>query len=223
MASVGGNMDIKNPLYKNQGIHVVLALFTTENGKVKVFLIKRKNQPFKDKWTLVGGACYNNEDVDSAMKREMYEKAGLKNINYRMFNVYSKPDRSPVCRMIAIAYIGVIDSSRVKFLKETTKTQDADWFLIDRIPNLGYDHQEILEDAIEYLKKQIFDTTILKDLFPKYFTLPQLHKTYESILNKNIDRRNFRKRLLQQNIIIETGKLEEIAGKKPSKLYMFAN
>jgi len=223
MASVGGNMDIKNPLYKNQGIHVVLALFTTENGKVKVFLIKRKNQPFKDKWILVGGACYNNEDVDSAMKREMYEKAGLKNINYRMFNVYSKPDRSPVCRMIAIAYIGVIDSSRVKFLKETTKTQDADWFLIDRIPNLGYDHQEILEDAIEYLKKQIFDTTILKDLFPKYFTLPQLHKTYESILNKNIDRRNFRKRLLQQNIIIETGKLEEIAGKKPSKLYMFAN
>ncbi len=223
MASVGGNMDIKNPLYKNQGIHVVLALFTTENGKVKVFLIKRKNQPFKGKWILVGGACYNNEDVDSAMKREMYEKAGLKNINYRMFNVYSKPDRSPVCRMIAIAYIGVIDSSRVKFLKETTKTQDADWFLIDRIPNLGYDHQEILEDAIEYLKKQIFDTTILKDLFPKYFTLPQLHKTYESILNKNIDRRNFRKRLLQQNIIIETGKLEEIAGKKPSKLYMFAN
>lgn len=223
MASVGGNMDIKNPLYKNQGIHVVLALFTTENGKVKVFLIKRKNQPFKDKWILIGGACYNNEDVDSAMKREMYEKAGLKNINYRMFNVYSKPDRSPVCRMIAIAYIGVIDSSRVKFLKETTKTQDADWFLIDRIPNLGYDHQEILEDAIEYLKKQIFDTTILKDLFPKYFTLPQLHKTYESILNKNIDRRNFRKRLLQQNIIIETGKLEEIAGKKPSKLYMFAN
>lgn len=216
-------MDIKNPLYKNQGIHVVLALFTTENGKVKVFLIKRKNQPFKDKWILVGGACYNNEDIDSAMKREMYEKAGLKNINYRMFNVYSKPDRSPVCRMIAIAYIGVIDSSRVKFLKETTKTQDADWFLIDRIPNLGYDHQEILEDAIEYLKKQIFDTTILKDLFPKYFTLPQLHKTYESILNKNIDRRNFRKRLLQQNIIIETGKLEEIAGKKPSKLYMFAN
>lgn len=216
-------MDIKNPLYKNQGIHVVLALFTTENGKVKVFLIKRKNQPFKGKWILVGGACYNNEDVDSAMKREMYEKAGLKNINYRMFNVYSKPDRSPVCRMIAIAYIGVIDSSRVKFLKETTKTQDADWFLIDRIPNLGYDHQEILEDAIEYLKKQIFDTTILKDLFPKYFTLPQLHKTYESILNKNIDRRNFRKRLLQQNIIIETGKLEEIAGKKPSKLYMFAN
>lgn len=223
MASVGGNMDIKNPLYKNQGIHVVLALFTTENGKVKVFLIKRKNQPFKDKWILVGGACYNNEDVDSAMKREMYEKAGLKNINYRMFNVYSKPDRSPVCRMIAIAYIGVIDSSRVKFLKETTKTQDADWFLIDRIPNLGYDHQEILEDAIKYLKKQIFDTTILKDLFPKYFTLPQLHKTYESILNKNIDRRNFRKRLLQQNIIFETGKLEEIAGKKPSKLYMFAN
>ncbi len=216
-------MDIKNPLYKNQGIHVVLALFTAEEGKVKVFLIKRKNQPFKDKWILLGGACYNNEDVDSAMKREMLEKAGLKNIKFKMFNVYSKPDRSPVCRMIAIAYIGVIDANRVKFLKETTKTQDADWFLIDRIPNLGYDHQEILGDAIEFLKGQIFDTNILKDLFPKYFTLPSLHKAYESILNKHVDRRNFRKRLLQKNIIIDTGKIESANGKKPSKLYMFAD
>ena len=80
-------MDLNNPLYKNQGIHAVLALFTVENGKFKVFLIKRKNQPFKDKWILLGGACYNNEDVETAMKREMIEKAGLKNINFKMFNV----------------------------------------------------------------------------------------------------------------------------------------
>ena len=177
----------------------------------------------KDIHNFVNVGDYIYVEILAVDEEENHLKLSIKNINYRMFNVYSKPDRSPVCRMIAIAYIGVIDSSRVKFLKETTKTQDADWFLIDRIPNLGYDHQEILEDAIEYLKKQIFDTTILKDLFPKYFTLPQLHKTYESILNKNIDRRKKRKRLLQQNIIIETGKLEEIAGKKPSKLYMFAN
>ena len=73
-------MDIKNPLYKNQGIHVVLALFTVENGKFKVFLIQRKNEPFKDKWILIGGACYNNEDVDSAMKRELLEKTGMKRL-----------------------------------------------------------------------------------------------------------------------------------------------
>ncbi len=214
-------MDINNPLYKNQGIHAVLSLFTVEDGKFKVFLIKRKNQPYKDMWTLVGGACYNNETIDDALKREMFEKAGLKNINFKMFNVYSNPQRSPLCRMIAIAYVGVIDSNRVKYLKETNKTQDADWFLIDRVPLLAYDHQEILQDAIEFLKEKIFDTTILKDLFPPNFTLPQLHKAYESILNKQIDRRNFRKGLLQKNIIVDTGKFEEISGKKPSKLYRF--
>lgn len=214
-------MDIQNPLYKNQGIHALLSLFTVENGVFKVLLIKRKNQPFKDKWVLIGGACYNNEDINACLKREMMEKAGLKNIKYKMFDVFSKPNRSPVCRMLAVAHIGVIDYKRVKFLKETAKTQDADWFAIDRVPALGFDHQEILEGAIEYLKQQMFDSDILKDLFPKEFTLPELHKAYECILNKKIDRRNFRKHLLQQNIIKDTGVYEEIEGKKPSKLYQF--
>ena len=214
-------MHKSNPLYKNQGIHVVLALFTVEKGKFKVFLIKRKNEPFKDKWILIGGACYNNEDVNTGMKRELYEKTGMKNIKFKMFNVFSKPDRSPVCRMIAITYIGVIDCNRVKYLKETSKTQDADWFEIDRIPSLGFDHEEILNNAIEHLKEKIFDSDILKDLFPKQFTLPELHKAYESILNKKIDRRNFRKRLLQQNIIEDSGSIEDIQGKKRSKLYQF--
>lgn len=214
-------MQVNNPLYKNQGIHTVLALFTVEDGKFKVFLIKRKNEPFKDKWILIGGACYNNEDVDSAMEREMIEKTGIKNIKYKMFNVYSRPDRSPVCRMICIAYIGVMDYKRVKFLKNTPKTQDADWFEIDRVPALGYDHLEILDGAIEYLREKIFDSDILKDLFPKDFTLPELHKAYECILNKKIDRRNFRKKLLNQNIIKDTGKYQETQGRKPSKLYQF--
>lgn len=214
-------MDITNELYRNQGIHVILSLFTVEDGKFKVFLIKRKNMPFKDNWILIGGACYNNEDTDTAMKRELFEKTGIKDINYRLYNVFSKPDRSPLCRMIAIVYIGVIDKNRVQFLKDTAKTQDADWFEIDKVGKLGYDHNEILNNAIDYLRKNIFDTNILKDLFPKCFTLPELHKAYESILEKQIDRRNFRKRLLQKGIIKDSGKMETVKGKKPSKLYEF--
>ena len=214
-------MDISNPLYKNQGIHSLIALFTVEKGQFKVFLIKRKNMPYEDKWILLGGACYNNEDVSTALKREMKEKAGIKDINFKMFNVYSDPNRSPVCRMLAVAHIGVIDRHRVKFLTKTAKTKDADWFLIDRVPKLGYDHNEILEGAIAYLKEKIFDSDILKDLFPKEFTLPELHSAYESILDKKIDRRNFRKRLIEQKIIEDTGKLHEEKGKKGTKLYRF--
>ncbi len=214
-------MNSKNPLYKNQGIHVVLALFTVEDGKFKVMLLKRKNLPFKDKWMLVGGACYNNETVDHAMERELFEKTNLKNIKFEKFDVFSNPKRSPVMRMIAIAYIGVVDSEKVNFLRQTTKTSDADWFLIDRVPPLAYDHQEILEKAIEFLKQKIFDSTVLKSLFPNSFTLPQIHKAYESILNKPIDRRNFRKKLLQKNIISDTGLMDTKSGSKPGKLYKF--
>ncbi len=214
-------MDKNNKLYKNQGIHVITALFTVEDGKFKVLLIKRKNEPFKNKWILVGGACYNNENVEDAMHREMYEKTGLKNISIDFFKVYSEPYRSPLMRMIAITYLGVIDCTKVKILKETTKTSDADWFQIDRIPELGYDHKEILEEAIEYLKKKIFESKILKELFPKTFTIPQLYSAYVSILDKKIDRRNFRKKLLADGIIRDTGKLQTQTGKKSAKLYSF--
>lgn len=214
-------MDKNNKLYKNQGIHVITALFTVEDGKFKVLLIKRKNELFKNKWILVGGACYNNENVEDAMHREMYEKTGLKNISIDFFKVYSEPYRSPLMRMIAITYLGVIDCTKVKILKETTKTSDADWFQIDRIPELGYDHKEILEEAIEYLKKKIFESKILKELFPKTFTIPQLYSAYVSILDKKIDRRNFRKKLLADGIIRDTGKLQTQTGKKSAKLYSF--
>lgn len=214
-------MEKDNPLYKNQGIHVITALFTVEDGKFKVLLIKRNNEPFKNMWILIGGACYNNETVEDAMKREMFEKTGLKNIQTTFFKVYSEPNRSPLMRMIAIVYIGVIDCKKVKILKKTTKTKDADWFLIDRVPPLGYDHSKILNDTIEYLKEKIFDSQILRNLFPSTFTLPEISNAYQSILEKDIDRRNFRKKLLASGIIEPTGEYESTNGKKPAKLYRF--
>ena len=214
-------MEKDNPLYKNQGIHVITALFTVEDGNFKVLLLKRDNQPFKNMWTLVGGACYNNETVEEAMQREMYEKTGLKNIKTTFFKVYSDPNRSPIMRMLAVVYIGVIDCKKVKILKKTTKTKDADWFLIDRVPPLAYDHNKILTDAIEFLKEKMFDSQILKNLFPQTFILPEISNAYQSILDKEIDRRNFRKRLISSGIIEPTGEYEATTGKKPAKLYRF--
>ena len=162
-----------------------------------------------------------NEDVEHAMKREMYEKTGLKNINFSFFKVYSNPTRSPLMRMIAITYLGVIDCKKVKIIKETAKTSDADWFQIDRIPELGYDHKEILLDAINNLKQKIFESQILKGLFSETFTIPQLYNAYSSILDKKIDRRNFRKKLLNDGIIRDTGQVQINEGKKSAKLYAF--
>ena len=124
-------------------------------------------------------------------------------------------------RMVAIGYIGIIDSKRVNILRKTRNTSDADWVPIDKVPTLGYDHNEILNDAIEELKKDIVNSNILKSLFPDGITIPELQKTYEAILNKKFDRRNFRKKILSLNILENTNKVEKFEGNKPAKIYKF--
>lgn len=216
-------MEVKNPLYKNQGIHVISTLFTIDKGIVKVLLIKRNNEPFKDMWSLVGGALYNNEELENGAKREIKEKTGIDNIDIQMFNVFSKVDRSPIMRMLAIGYIGVIDSYKVNILKKTIKTTDSDWVALNRVGNLAYDHNEILNNAKDKLKNLICNSNILSSLYPKGFTIPEIQMAYESILDKKYDRRNFRKKLINSGLIIDTGKTKKFEGNKPAKVYKFKN
>ena len=214
-------MEVKNPLYRNQGIHVIASIFTVEKGITKVLLIKRKNEPFKDMWALVGGALYNNEELENGLNREIEEKTGIKNINLSLSNVFGDIKRSPVMRMVAISYIGLIDNEKVKILKKTNKTSNCDWVPIDKIPELAYDHNKILEKSIDSLREKIINTDILKSLFPNGFTIPEIQKTYELILNQKFDRRNFRRKLLSLNLIEDTNKEIKFEGKKPAKLYKF--
>ena len=216
-------MDINNPLYKNQGIHVICSLFTVKDGEVKVLLVQRSNKPYTDKWALPSGAVYNNEDCETAIKREMLEKTGIAGIEVEQFHAFSNPKRSPIMRMIGIGYIGIINSDNLKVKKKTEKTQDSEWFNLRDVPTeLAYDHREILLEAIDTMKHKIMRSTAVKDLLPKYFTLPELQKVYELILDKSFDRRNFRKKFLQLNLIENTGLTQEVKGHRPANLYKFA-
>ena len=213
-------MDINNPLYKNQGIHVNLVLLTVNNGEIDVLLIKRSNNPFFGKWALPGGAVYNNEKVDDAIKRELKEKTDIQNITPQVFGIFSDPNRAPDMRMLGIGYIAVIDKSAINFIRQTKKTDDADWFCLDNIPNdMDYDHNEMLKSALEYLKTQVWQGKILKSLFPGDVTIPELYDVYTKILGTELDRRNFRKKLLTSDILIDTGKSAKYKGKKLSKIY----
>ena len=214
-------MDVKNKLYRNTGVHVITALFTVEQGITKVLLIKRKNEPFLGDWVLTGGALYNTEDLETGAYRELEEKTGIKDVEIKQFKTFGKVHRSPVMRMIAVGFIGIIDSKRVNLLRETKNTSNADWFPINKIPPLGYDHEEILQDALKELQKQIVKTNILKSLFPDGVTMPELQKTYEAILNKKFDRRNFRKKMLSLDLIEDTNRSDKFEGNKPAKVYKF--
>ena len=214
-------MDVRNKQYKNQGIHVITALFTVEQGITKVLLIKRKNEPFLGDWVLTGGALYNYEDLESGALRELEEKTGITGVPIKQFKAFGKVNRSPVMRMVAVGFIGIIDSKRVNVLRETKNTSNADWFPIDKIPPLGFDHEEILHDSLLELRKQIVKSNILKSLFPDGVTMPELQKTYEAILDEKFDRRNFRKKMLSLDLIEDTNKSDKFEGNKPAKVYIF--
>ena len=214
-------MEVNNPKYEHQGIHVIASIFTIDKGKLKILLVKRKNNPYQGLWALTGGALYNDEDLEEGLKREIYEKTGLENIEVKLANVFGKKNRSPVMRMVAVTYIGIIDASKVEIAKSTLKTSNAEWFSIDEVPHLAYDHNEIIADAIKKLKEEILKTDLLKVFFPNGFTLPELQKVYESILEKKLDRRNFRKKKLNMDMIIPTEEEKIFEGKKKAKIYKF--
>lgn len=213
-------MEVNNPLYKNIGIHVICSLFTVDKGKIKVLLIKRKNEPFKDMWALVGGALYNNEKLEDGVRREVFEKTGLKNMDLYFSSIDDDINRSPIKRMVAINYVGVIDKDSA-ILRDTKKTSSAKWVELGDVELLAYNHNKVLKDAKINLKKLVVSSSVLKALFPKGFTMPELQITYESILEKKFDRRNFRKKILNLDLIEDTNKSDRFEGNKPAKVYKF--
>ena len=214
-------MEKNNPLYKEQGIHAIGSIFTVDKGVCKVLLIQRDNEPYKGTWALTGGAIYNNETIEEGLLREIKEKTNITNADFMFSNIYSEVDRSPVMRMVGISYIAVMDIKKANLVTTTKKTRNAGWFSIDDIPELAYDHNRVLEDAIKVLKTKIDSSDILKSLYPDGFTLPEIQKVYEAILDKNLDRRNFRKKMLSLGFIEDTGKSVKFEGNKPAKLYKF--
>lgn len=214
-------MELNNKLYKNIGIHVITTLFTVDKGIVKVLLVKRTNEPFNGYWALPGGAMYNNETLEYGAKRELKEKTGLENIKLELGNIFDDVNRSNLQRMIGVSFLGVINTKGIELQKETMKTSNADFFAIDKVPKLAYDHNLVIDKSLVILKEKILKSSILKDLLPEEFTLPELQKVYETLLNKELDRRNFRKKLLNDGIIWAVNKDAVFNGKKPAKLYSF--
>lgn len=214
-------MELNNKLYKNMGIHVITTLFTVDKGVVKVLLVKRTNEPFNGYWALPGGAMYNNETLEDGARRELKEKTGLENIKLELGNIFDDVNRSNLQRMIGVSFLGVINTKGIELQKETMKTSNADFFAIDKVPKLAYDHNLVIDKSLVILKEKILKSSILKDLLPEEFTLPELQKVYETLLNKELDRRNFRKKLLNDGIIWAVNKDAVFNGKKPAKLYCF--
>lgn len=205
--------------YINQ-IEVIVNLFTLDKNRLKVFLVKRDYEPLKGYWMLPNNLLMTSETIEDCALDTILEFLGTNNIYLKQCNIFSKVDRIPNGRIVGNSLIGLIDSKTLTLKKQKTNYEGV-WFPIDEIPKMVYDHSDILKDAIDYLKNQLQNKDIMKILFPSDFTLSELQNLYEQILNKKLDRRNFRKKILHLDILEDT--LEKTNNKmgRPAKLYRF--
>ncbi len=195
--------------------------YSKENG-VSVLLIKRKYDPFKSAWAIPGGFVLNGESLEDAVERELQEETGVK-INYlEQLYSFGKPDRDPRQQVLSVAYFGLVKSSEFQKLKASTDAEDAEWFTIKKLPKLAFDHKEILKTAIERLRGKITYQPIGFELLDKKFPFSDLEHLYSTLLDRPIDRRNFKKKVMSLGILEE---LDEKAKKegagRPGNLFRF--
>jgi 8-oxo-dGTP diphosphatase len=208
---------------ENQNIRVAVdaIVFGYQNNQLYVLLIQQKFGTEESYWALPGGLVQSQESLQDAVKRELKEETNV-SVNYfeQLFTFGDDVFRDPRNRVISIAYFALVDSSKLK-IKADSDAENAQWFKIDAIPSLAFDHSIILTKAIERLKAKLTYEPIGFDLLPKKFLFSELENLYCTILEKEIDRRNFRKKILSFEIIEETDQFSSVKTGRPAKLFKF--
>ena len=195
-------------------------IFTIKDNDFQILLIKRKNSPYKGMYALPGGLVEKNEEVEETASRELEEETGVKNIFLKQFGVYSSVGRDPRGRVVSVAFIALISSDNINLCAKDD-AELAGWFSVDSMPKLAFDHKKVIEDAILNLRFEIQTTNIAFQILPKRFTMPELKSTYELILGKKFDKRNFSKRIKSLEILKETNEYRMDGPHRPAQLYEF--
>lgn len=208
-------------LKQNIKVAVDAIVFGYANNSLNVLLIKQKYGVLKNRWALVGGFVKDDESLNDAVNRELQEEAGI-TVNYleQLYTFGDAIDRDPRFRVISVAYFALVNSTKL-VLTPDTDADDAQWFSMNDLPELAFDHSEILKTAFQRLKSKLRYQPIGFDLLPQEFLFSELENLYCSILDKEIDRRNFRKKILSFGIIEETEKFSDKKNGRPAKLFRF--
>jgi 8-oxo-dGTP diphosphatase len=206
---------------KNKKFHVAVdcIIFGFDRQELKLLCVKRDFEPEKGRWSLMGGFLEEEEDIDHAAERVLYQLTGLKDIYLEQLQAYGESERDPAGRVISIAYNALIDS--VRFDKQISKTYNARWFSLDHLPDLVFDHQVMVDKAIRRLQRKCRTQPVGFELLPVKFTLPHLQLMYEEIFGRAFDKRNFRKKILSMGILNKLEEKDKEGSRKGAYLYQF--
>lgn len=212
------NSDIRQDIKVT--VDAVVFGYNQESG-ISVLLIKRKIKPFQQEWALPGGFVLNQETLEEAVERELSEEAGV-SINYlEQLFTFGKPDRDPRTRIISVAYFGLVKSADFS-LFAATDASEAAWFNIYKLPELAFDHADIIAKAIARLRAKITYEPIGFELLESKFIFSDLEQLYMKLLGHDIDRRNFKRKIMSLGLVIELDeKAPSLSAGRPGKLYSF--
>lgn len=201
-------------------LSVDAVVFGYEEGVISVLLIKRKYDPFKGKWAIPGGFVLNDESLETAVERELQEETGVK-INYlEQLYTFGDVERDPRGRVVTVAYVGLVRPNTFKIFASTDAAQ-VQWFTIDELPELSFDHKKILAIAIARLQAKITYEPIGFELLDTKFPFSDLEKLYTTLLGRPIDRRNFRKKMIGLNVLDELDEKISKGSGRPANLFQF--
>lgn len=206
--------------YPRPALTVDIVTFTLRESTLSVLLIQRGGEPYKGKWALPGGFVKMGESLERSAERELFEETGIGDVYLEQLYTYGDPDRDPRGRVITVAYFAIIPSDRPLRESGGSDATQASWFPIDELPELAFDHTEIIQYAIRRLRYKLEYTAVGFEMLPELFTLSELQQTYELILDESLDKRNFRRRVLSAGVI-EATLQKRAGGGRPAQLFRY--
>jgi len=192
-------------------------IFGFDGDELKILLIHRGFEPQKGKWSLMGGFVKGSESIDQASNRILKQLTGLDGMYLEQLHTFSDPSRDPVERTVSTAYFALIDIH--KYEKQISNDYHPEWFSLKDLPQLIFDHHEMVELAQRRIRYKAAIHPILFELLPNRFTIPQLQNLYESVYNTTIDKRNFSKRLLATGLLIKQTEKDKSGSKRGAYYY----
>lgn len=195
-------------------------IFGFDEGALKVLLIRRGEEPFDKYWALPGYFVRQEEGLEDAAARVLRETTGLEDVYLEQLRTFGEPGRHAFGRVITVAYY-----SLVKIADFTPQpvglSREVSWHALDELKDIAFDHTEIIVAATEALGQSIRHRPVGFELLPPEFTLTQLQHLYEAIWRISLDRRNFRKKILAMDLLVELDRLQEGVAHRPARLYRF--
>jgi len=200
-------------------VTVDIVLFTIRDRQLHLLLIRRLAKPFENRYALPGGFVREEESLDAAAARELREETGVEKVYLEQLYTFGDPKRDPRGRVVTVAYYALVPHTQV--LSAGTDAADAAWFPVTELPALAFDHRKIVEYAHQRIRNKLDYTNVGFELLPDKFTLTELQLVHEAILGESLDKRNFRRKIIQEEIVKPTKEWRH-TGRKPAQLYRFS-